>query len=66
VELLVPVRDPACRATLDRLLALYRDDATAWELRPDGGWVPRGGATGAQASLLDEGAREREGAGAGG
>lgn len=55
VELLVPVRDAACRSSLDRLLALYLDDASAWELRADGSHVPLGGESGAQAALLRAG-----------
>ena len=51
VELLVPVREAGARATLDALLALYLDDETGWELRPDGEYQRRGGTTGAQAAL---------------
>ena len=49
VELLVPVRDPAHRAELDRVLALYLDDQTGWELEPEGRYARRrGGKHGAQ------------------
>jgi polyphosphate kinase len=41
VELLVPVRDAACRATLDHVLALYVDDPSAWELAASGEYEPR-------------------------
>jgi polyphosphate kinase len=52
VELLVPVLDAAHRAELDRLLALYLDDPTAWELTATGSYVHRsGGAPGAQETL---------------
>ena len=53
VELLVPVRDRANRATLDHILALYNEDPTAWELTAAGEYVQRaGGKTGAQDQLL--------------
>lgn len=55
VELLAPVRDAACRRTLDQLLALYVDDPTGWELRPDGEYRHRGGIVGAQSVLLGHG-----------
>ena len=52
VELLVPIPDPAHRAELDRVLALYLNDATGWELRPNGAYSARNGAdVGAQAAL---------------
>ena len=52
VELLVPVHDAAQRAELDRVLALYLDDRTGWELAPDGSYLRRdGGAPGAQEIL---------------
>ena len=54
VELLVPIRDDAGRAMLDRLLALYLADGTGWELQSDGEYRARGGSTGAQAMLADE------------
>jgi polyphosphate kinase len=38
VELLAPVRDAQCRATLDRVLSLYFDDPAAWRLQPHGGY----------------------------
>jgi polyphosphate kinase len=38
VELLVPVRDAQCRATLDRILGMYLDDPAAWRLQPHGGY----------------------------
>jgi polyphosphate kinase len=56
VELLVPVVDAEQRARLDRILSLYLDDPTAWELVANGRYIPRtGGAPGAQ-ELLGEGA----------
>ncbi|HUQ46038.1 MAG TPA: polyphosphate kinase 1 [Gemmatimonadaceae bacterium] len=55
VELLVPVRDVSHRAELDRLLALYLDDHTAWDLQPDGQYVHRGGGErGAQEQLATQ------------
>jgi polyphosphate kinase len=55
VELLVPVRDAAARATLDRLLGLYLDDPTAWELTASGTYVRRtGGGLSAQEALMRE------------
>jgi polyphosphate kinase len=52
VELLVPVLDAAHRAELDRLLALYLDDATGWELTSSGEYLYRAGRTpGAQETL---------------
>ena len=41
VELLVPVHDTAQRERLDRVLSLYLDDPTAWELAPDGSYEHR-------------------------
>jgi polyphosphate kinase len=61
VELLVPVRDPAGRATLDRTLDLYLRDPTAWELSAAGSYERRGarGAS-AQEVLVREARRARE------
>ena len=54
VELLVPVTEPADRARLDQILALYLDDGTAWELRGDGTYIQRRGrAASAQQSLVE-------------
>jgi len=53
VEVLVPIDDTEQRRRLDEILALYLDDPTAWELRPDGSYEPRGGADGsAQETLI--------------
>jgi polyphosphate kinase len=53
VEVLVPIDDPDQRRRLDEILALYLDDPTAWELRSDGSYEPRGGADGsAQETLI--------------
>ena len=43
VELLVPVEASEHRAQLDRILALYLDDATGWDLRSNGAYVRRTG-----------------------
>jgi polyphosphate kinase len=52
VELLVPVPGEEERALLDRLLALYADDGTAWELGSDGAYrARRSPETSAQAIL---------------
>jgi polyphosphate kinase len=52
VELLVPVPEPAQRAELDRILALYLGDATGWELESSGRYVQRSmDSPGAQAVL---------------
>ena len=52
VELLVPVHDTMHRQQLDRILGLYLDDPTGWELGPDGRYERRdGAAAGAQDSL---------------
>jgi polyphosphate kinase len=48
VELLVPIGGLRECATLDRILALYLDDATGWELGHDGTYMKRRGAAGAQ------------------
>jgi polyphosphate kinase len=57
VEVLVPIDDTDQRRRLDEILALYLDDPTAWELRSDGSYEPRGGADGsAQETLI---ARQR-------
>jgi Polyphosphate kinase len=56
VELLVPVPDAAQREELDRVLALYLDDPTAWELKPDGSYARRAGqGMGAQEALAMHG-----------
>jgi polyphosphate kinase len=53
VEVLVPIDDTEQRRRLDEILALYLDDPTAWELRSDGSYEPRGGADGsAQETLI--------------
>jgi len=63
VELLAPVRDAVCRATLDRVLELYLEDPTAWELTASGAYERRGtGGLGTQDSLMRESRRAREGA----
>ncbi|MEO8622641.1 MAG: polyphosphate kinase 1 [bacterium] len=56
VELLVPVEAPEQHAMLDRILALYLDDATGWDLFSDDSYR-RSGREGvsAQASLAAEG-----------
>ena len=41
VELLVPVKQPAQIGELDRMLSLYLEDRSAWELRSDGSYVQR-------------------------
>jgi polyphosphate kinase len=38
IEVVVPVRDPQCRARLDRVLQAALGDPTAWELDPDGSY----------------------------
>lgn len=43
VELLVPVKDRACRAQLDTLFDSYLADGTAWELTSAGEYVRRHG-----------------------
>jgi polyphosphate kinase len=48
VELLVPVREAACRARLDAILDAYVGDPSAWELTSAGEYVRRHG-TGASA-----------------
>ncbi len=45
VELLVPVRDRSHQAELDRILALYLADGTAWDLQPDGTYIQRDGSS---------------------
>jgi polyphosphate kinase len=53
IELVAPVRDPACGAKLDSLLSLYLNDPTAWDLQPNGEYVRRSaGGESAQAELL--------------
>jgi polyphosphate kinase len=55
VELLVPVREPGCRALLDSLLDGYLGDPAAWRLQPHGGYT-RGARAGsvAQERWMDE------------
>ena len=52
VELLVPVAAREHQEQLDRILSLYLDDPTGWDLHPDGRYVQRTGTgLGAQATL---------------
>ena len=54
VELLVPIEDVEHRAELDRILALYLDDATGWDLQSDGTYERRAGdGTGAQSAFAE-------------
>ena len=43
IELIAPVRDQSSRGELDRILKMYVEDPTAWELKPGGEYVRRGG-----------------------
>ena len=53
VEVVTPVKDPACRARLDRILDAELADPTAWELGSDGHWVRRaGGGPSAQETFM--------------
>jgi polyphosphate kinase len=53
VELLVPVKDRACRAQLDTLLDTYLSDPTAWELTAAGVYLRRhGGGASSQEQLM--------------
>ncbi|MDO8501300.1 MAG: polyphosphate kinase 1 [Gemmatimonadaceae bacterium] len=53
VELLVRVVETKQQEELDRILDLYINDATAWELGADGAYVQRrGGTLGAQEALM--------------
>jgi polyphosphate kinase len=52
VELLVPIVDAEHRRLLDRILALYTADPTAWELQADGSYVPRAAAGASAQSTL--------------
>lgn len=62
VELLVPVRDPGHQARLDRILALYLEDATGWTLGVDGRYEQRpDGAPGAQEILIASPVESRTG-----
>lgn len=55
VELLAPITTPEHRRMLDRVLALYVDDSSGWDLRPDGSYAQRAGAgKPAQAALTDD------------
>ena len=55
VELLVPIVDGEHRVALDRVLALYLDDATLWELGPTGEYAHRTGeGARAQATLASD------------
>jgi polyphosphate kinase len=66
VELLVPVVEREHQEQLDRILDLYMNDPTGWDLTSTGEYIPRpGGAPGAQESLiahLDGGGPEPEAA----
>jgi polyphosphate kinase len=53
VELLVPVKDRACRAQIDTLLDAYLSDPTAWELTSAGEYLrSHTGGTSAQDQLM--------------
>jgi len=42
VEAVVKVKDPVCKADLDRIMRIYLDDnELAWDLQPDGSYVRR-------------------------
>jgi polyphosphate kinase len=48
VETIAPVADPALRAELTAILDVFENDnATAWDLQPDGSWIRRQPRTGA-------------------
>lgn len=48
VETIAPVADPALKAELTAILDVYENDnATAWDLQPDGSWIRRQPRTGA-------------------
>ncbi|MEO8193719.1 MAG: polyphosphate kinase 1 [Gemmatimonadales bacterium] len=42
VELLAPVVDPEHVKSLERILSVYLEDSTGWDLQPDGDYVQRG------------------------
>jgi polyphosphate kinase len=53
VELLVPVVEREHQQQLDRILDLYLNDPTAWDLTATGEYVPRKGkGPGAQEALI--------------
>jgi polyphosphate kinase len=54
VELLVPVVEPTHQQQLDRILDLYLNDPTAWDLSSSGEYVQRAGGVGAQEALISE------------
>jgi polyphosphate kinase len=54
VELLVPVVEPTQQQQLDRILDLYLNDPTAWDLSSSGEYVQRAGGVGAQEALISE------------
>lgn len=41
VEVVTPVRDPACRSRLEHILELQLADPTGWDLEPDGSYQRR-------------------------
>jgi polyphosphate kinase len=54
IELLVPVVDSSHKEELDRILAKYLEDPTAWELAQDGQYAQRAGeGTGAQEFFMN-------------
>lgn len=54
VELLVPANDPEHHRALERILSLYVEDPTGWELGPDGSYTRRNSVSGesAQSTLM--------------
>jgi polyphosphate kinase len=53
VELLAPVADPEHHRVLDRILSLYVEDPTGWELGADGAYRQRhSGGESAQSALM--------------
>jgi polyphosphate kinase len=54
IEVVTPVEDPEARRRIDEIFELELSDEDAWELRRDGSYVQRGGASGrAQEHFLE-------------
>jgi len=54
VEVVTPVDDPEARRRIDEILERELGDEGAWELRRDGSYVQRGGASGRAQELFLE------------
>lgn len=54
VEVMFPLLDPAVRDRVEQILEIsLRDDASSWDLQPDGRWVRRKGTFSSQDRFIE-------------